>query len=140
METKVREPWPTAWLAIAFGSRRIRCHACDFEFFQKAIGGQPEPAHMPRLECHTAIELFSQYGEKRASDTGVECEARRQLHQQAPEARAQRREVCEERLERRGAIGEPLVMRDRARELDGKPERARYARGPTSNVEARCGR
>ena len=56
--------------------------------------------------------------------------ARSQLHEQTAEARAQRREVREERLEQLGAASEPLVMRDRARDLDGKPERARHARGP----------
>ena len=60
MEAKIREPWPSAWLAIAFGSWGIRSHARDFEIIQQAIGGGPEPARMPRLECDAAIELFSQ--------------------------------------------------------------------------------
>jgi len=117
METKICEPWPSAWRAIAFGTWRIGSHACDFEFVQKAIGGVPEPARMPRLECDTTIELFSQSGEKRAGDAGVECKARRQLHEQAAEARTQGREFGEERLEQLCAACEPLIMRDCARDL-----------------------
>ena len=99
--------------------------------FRRRSAGRPNQLTCLGSNAYTAIELLSHYGEKRAGDPGVECKARRQLHQQAAEARAQRREVCQERLERRCAIGEPLVMRDGARELDGEPERARYARGPT---------
>ena len=57
--------------------------------------------------------------------------ARSQLHEQAAQARAQWREISEERFERGRAFREPLIMRDRARDLDGKPERARYGRGPS---------
>ena len=60
MEAKIREPWPSAWLAIAFGSWGIGSHACDLRILQQAIGAFPEPARMPRLECDAAIKLFSQ--------------------------------------------------------------------------------
>ena len=43
-----------------------------------------EPASMPRLECDAAIELFSQYGEKRTGDAGVECKTRRSCTSRQP--------------------------------------------------------
>ena len=131
MKSKVRKPAPSAWLAIAFSSGRIGGYAGHFEFIQKTIGAGSKPARMSRLEGDAAIKSFSQYGKKRASDPGIERQARRQLHEQAAEARAELREVREEHLEQRRATREPVVMRYRARNLDGKPEPARYARGPS---------
>ncbi len=77
MQTKIREPAPSARLAVTFGSRRIGRHACDLEIIQESIGAVLEPARMPRLEGNAAIESFSQHAKKRARDAGVECEARR---------------------------------------------------------------
>src|SRR5688572_31554822 len=48
MQTKICEPTPSAGLASSVSSRRIRGHACDFEFIQKAIGAALEPARVPR--------------------------------------------------------------------------------------------
>src|SRR6185295_6163184 len=86
---------------------------------------------MARLECDAAIELFAHRGKKAASDTGVEREAWRQLHQQATEPCAERRELREEPLQGRRAARETLVMRDRARDLHREAERSRHARRPS---------
>src|SRR5436190_11492607 len=56
--------------------------------------------------------------------------ARSQLHEQTAEAGAQRCQVRKERLEQLCTARETLVMRDLARDLYGKPERSRHARGP----------
>ena len=139
MEAKIREAFPSAWLAIAFGAWRIRSHASDFELVQQAIRGVAEPTRMSRLERDTAIESFSQHGEKSAGDPGVECKARRELHEQAAEARGQRCEVREERLEQRRTIRELLIMRDRSRDLHGEPKCARYARRPSCKCRSAMG-
>ena len=99
MESKIRKPAPSAWLAIAFGSWRIRGDACDFEFIQKAIGAAFKPARMPRFECDAAIESFSQHGEKRASDAERRTRGSAAAARAGNRGAAQRREVREERLE-----------------------------------------
>ena len=130
MESKIREPAPSARLATALGSWRIRSDARDFVVIQETVGAAFEPALVSRLERDTAIKSSSQHGEERARYARVECEAWRQLQEQAAQPCAHRCDLREKVFEKRRAIGEPLVMRDRARNLDGKAERAWHAPRP----------
>ena len=93
-------------------------------------GGGIEPTRMPRFERDASIESLSQRREKRTGDPGIKWKAGRKLHEQAPEARAQRGEVREEAIKQLCTAREPLVVRDRSRDLHGHPERARHAVGP----------
>ena len=95
MKSKICQPPPTAWLTAALGPCRIRGDACDFESIQKTLGMAFEPARMSRFERNSAVESFSQHAEERASNARIEGEARRQLHEQAAGARAQRRDCSE---------------------------------------------
>lgn len=151
MESKIREPAPSAWLAAALGSWRIRSDACDFEFIQKALSAGFKPARMSRFEGNAPIESISQHGKECASNARIECEARRQLHEQAAGARTQRRDGSEKVSNWPGAICKALIMRDGARNLDGEAERAWHALRPPlesrramraieSGIDLHCGK
>ena len=80
---------------------------------------------MPRSNCFRSEVKNARATRASNAWLGSSCTSRQ------PRRGAQRCEVREERLEQLGAASEPLIMRDRARDLDGKPERARYGRGPS---------
>ena len=118
MESKIRKSGPSAWLATALGSRRIRSDARDFELIQKAVGAAFKPARMSRFEGNAPIESISQHGKECASNARIEREARRQLHEQATGALPQRRDGREKVSNEPGATCKALIMRDGARNLD----------------------
>ena len=96
MESKIRETAPSTWLSSGFSSWRIGSDARNFEFIQKPVGAGAKPARVSRLKRDTAVKPLSQHGAERASNAGIECKTRRQLHEKATRTRTQRRQVREE--------------------------------------------
>src|SRR3954468_8382414 len=86
---------------------------------------------MPRLSRDPARKSLAQRIEECARDTRVELVARRQLHEQAPEPRAQGCEGREEFRKQSGTAGELPVVGDRTGDLHGEAKSAGHGRSPS---------
>ncbi|MDQ0032744.1 hypothetical protein J2W30_000485 [Variovorax boronicumulans] len=130
VQPQVDKPRPSAGRRRFVEQHRIGQHATDLEARQQRLGHRHEPAAMPRLQCHGTGVPLPHIGEKPANHGSIESEARRQLHDQAPEPVAQPHDLRQKFIEGRHRAGQPLLVRDGLRQLDREAKSAGCARGP----------
>jgi hypothetical protein len=76
-----------------------------------------EPGRVAWLEHETTRVARTHRLEERLRNTPVECETRRELHEQAAELLAERGDLGQKLVEQRLRVDEPPLVRDRLRDL-----------------------
>src|SRR6187399_1471302 len=92
---------------------------------QQRIGPRVEPAVMSGFAHHWPSMTLTQQREETARNTWLEGQRGWQLHDQGTQTPSKSGHTFEEAIERPARRTQPLVVRDLARELHCKPERAR---------------
>src|SRR5205085_7516994 len=98
---------------------------------QQALSLRREPARVSRLESDMPGEPCAQGGEEGEGDPLIEGETWCKLDEDDRQLRTEAAGLRDESIQRRIGIGEPAIVRDRAWQLDRKPETGRHGGGPS---------
>ena len=123
-------PLRASGLCGGWQPRRIGGHTCHPVALPQYVHRRFEPAGMAGFAGHRHVGATPQHREEGRGGARVEDQARRQLHQQAAELRAQPGDRVEEGAERIPHPMQARVVGDRLWHLDREAELLRHAGGP----------
>lgn len=131
MQALVAQTMPASGFAGAGHWGRISCDARDTQLGQQRIDIVREPAGVPRLADDAAAMNVSEGPQEPSARIWVEAEARRQLDQERAKLGAEPGDLAEELAQQPLGSIEPLLVRDRARKLDGEAKPFGHGRRPS---------